>query len=291
VKRSGLSVHTREGYYAADAHVPAKPPTVVSPEAAAALEGVLPRTDVPLSVSVAPFAVPGSAESAVTMALGVRQTRAADPSNGRVKVLAAAFDRNGRSVQSLDQTLEVTSGSTAPSEGSYELLSRLVLKPGRYEIRVGVDASSSQRASVYTYVDVPDFGQDVLSMSGIVLGVSPPAVSAPHDAFADLLPLTPTVRRDLATTDHATAFLRIYQGGKDALLPAVVTMRIVDTRDRPSFGGRVPLSTAQFSPDRAADFAFDLPLDRLEAGAHLLTVEATLGKRSVRRDLRFSIRK
>ena len=160
VNRPGASVRTRSGYFAGETRVPDSTPSVVSPETAAALEGVLPRTDLPLSVTAAPLAMPGREESAVAVVLGVRQQVPRDRSevSEPVKVLAAAFDRNGRSVHSEEQTVGIALASNAAGDFPYEVLSRLTLKPGRYEIRVALDAAPTQRASVYTYVDVPNFG-------------------------------------------------------------------------------------------------------------------------------------
>ena len=123
----------------------------MDPETVAALEGVLPRTDVPLSVNFVPFALPGKAVSAVAIVLGVRQPATKDGSRatGPVKVLAAAFDRSGKSVQSENQTVGITLPANAAGDFSYEVLSRLELKPGRYEVRVALDTSPTQRASVF----------------------------------------------------------------------------------------------------------------------------------------------
>ena len=208
VNRPGVSVRTRAGYYAGETRLPNRKPSTVAPDAAAALEGVLPRTDMPLSVTAAPFAMSGKPESAVAIVLGVRQPVRTDDSaaNRPVKVLAAAFDRNGKSVQSEEQTVAVTRRPNATGDSMYEIVSRLTLKPGRYEVRVALDAGPGQRASVYTYVDVPDFAQQPLSLSGIVLVVSPGVPSAPPDAFANLLPVAPTARRDFARSDRATGF-------------------------------------------------------------------------------------
>jgi hypothetical protein len=47
----------------------------------------------------------------------------------------------------------------------------------------------------------------------------------------------------------------------------------------------------RFSAARSTDVTLDLPLDRLRAGAYLLTIEAALGaRRTPRRDVRFIIR-
>jgi hypothetical protein len=132
-------------------------PSVVSPERPRHLEGVLPHRS-PLSVSGSPLAMPGREESAVAVVLGVRQQVPRDRSEASepVKVLAAAFDRNGRSVHSEEQTVGIALPSNSAGDFSYEVLSRLTLKPGRYEIRVALDAAPTPRASS-TYVDVPNF--------------------------------------------------------------------------------------------------------------------------------------
>ena len=288
VNRPGVSVHTRAGYYAGETRPAGLKPIVVSPDASAAIDGVLPRTDVPLRVNAAPFALPGKPESAVAIVLNVQQRLTGQ--SGPVKVLAAAFDRNGRSVASEEQTVAVASHSRAGGDTSYEVLSRLVLAPGRYEIRVGLDAGPGRRASVYTYVDVPDFARQPLSLSGIVLGVLPAVGSAPADAFRDITPVIPTARREMAATDRATAFLRVYQDAKAPLLPATVTARITDTADHIVFDEVTELAADRFTGNHGADYRLDLPVGRLASGEYLLTIEAAQGERLARRGLRFTVR-
>ena len=77
VARPGVSVRTRSGYITGETGEGSRAAANTS-ETAGIVGGVLPRTDVPLSVSAAPFAVPGSAEkAAVAITLGVRQPRGA----------------------------------------------------------------------------------------------------------------------------------------------------------------------------------------------------------------------
>ena len=289
VNRPGVNVHTRAGYYAGETRAGGSKPTVVSPDASTAIDGILPRTDVPLRVSVAPFALPGKPESAVAIVLNVQQ-KAATVQNQPVKVLAAAFDRNGRSVASENQTVAVASRSPAGVDTTYEVLSRLTLAPGRYEIRVALDAGREQRASVYTYVDVPDFARQPLSLSGILLAVSPAVGSAPADAFKDIAPVIPTARREIARTDRATVFLRVYQDAKAAALAATVTARITDTADHVVFDNITELNADRFT-NRAADYLIELPVERLASGEYLLTIEAAQNERAARRGLRFTIRR
>jgi VWFA-related protein len=288
VNRQSVSVQTRAGYYAGETRAAGKKPIALSPEASAAIDGVLPHTDVPLRMSVAPFALPGKPDSAVAIVVDV-QPRTSLAQTAPVKVLAAAFDRNGRSVATETQTVAVATRSPAGGNTTYEVLSRLVLAPGRYEIRVGLDAGSDQRASVFAYVDVPDFARQPLSLSGIVLALSPAVGSAPADAFKDIMPVIPTARRQLARTDRATAFLRVYQDGKAAALRATVTARIADTADRVVFDNVTELGAERFTT-QGADYRLEIPVERLASGEFLLTIEAAQGERVARRGLRFTVR-
>jgi len=292
VNRPGVNARTRSGYYAGETRVKESAANLLNPETATALEGVLPRTDVPLGVSVAPFAASGKTEAVVAVTLGVRQTVATNRSeaNRPVKVLAAAFDSNGRSIQSEEQTVSVALPSSADGEFPYEVLSRLTLKPGRYEVRVALDAGSSGRGSVYTYVDVPDFAGQPLSLSGIVLGASPADPAAPSDAFTDLLPIVPTARREFARGSRASVFLRVYQGGGKDPQPVRITAQIQDPAGRVLMKDAATLEPAQFAADHAAPYRIALPLDRLSAGEYLATVDAALGQNSARRAVRFRVR-
>jgi len=292
VNRPGVSVRTRAGYYAGETRVKEAAPNLLNPETAAALEGVLPRPDVPLGVAVAPFAVTGREESGVTVVLGVRQRVASDRSgsNQPVKVIAAAFDRHGRSVQSVEQTVGVELPSNATGDVSYDVLSRLALKPGHYEIRVALDAGSAERASVYTDVDVPDFAERPLSLSGIVVAASPSPPSTPMDLFKDLLPIVPTARREFARTSRASVLLRVYQRSNDAPQPVSVTAHIQDTAGRALMKDAAMLDPAQFASSHAADYRIALPLERLNPGEYLLSLEAARGEQSARRAVRFTVR-
>ena len=292
VDRPGVNVRTRSGYVAGPARPADRRPTIGSPETVAALQGVLPRGDVPLSVSVAPFAIPGKAESALAIVLGARQQVPAVRAGkaATVKLLTAAFGADGRSADSVDQTVGVTLRPDASGTTRYEVVSRLTLKPGRYEVRVALDAAPNERGSVYTFVDIPDFAKQPLSLSGLVLAVSPGVSSAGREAFANLLPIVPTTQREFARTDRATAFLQVYQEAGRPPLPASVTARITSTSDRVVWDQVADLGADRFASGRGADYRQDLPLERLEPGEYLLTIDATQGPRTVRRGLRFAVR-
>ena len=263
----------------------------------AAIGGHLPKPDLPLQISAAAFA-DGNRESTVAIALTVKQARtaaaaapvaAATKPTTTVDVLASAFDNEERVWGT--RKLTVRLGLNAANRGpvSYEILPRLSVPPGTYEIRVAVRTDDARSGSVYTFVDVPDFSRSGVSLSGIVLEATPAVAAAPPDAYADLLPVVPTARRDFGASDRVSAFVRVYQGGSHALVPATVTTRIVDAKNEQITKSTRELSPSLFEKRRAFDHRFDLPRN-LTPGDNLFTVEIQADGKTAERALRFRIR-
>lgn len=127
-------------------------------------------------------------------------------------------------------------------------------------------------------------------MSGVVLAVTPSLAAAPSDAYADLLPIVPTARRDFAPADQVRAFLRLYQGGSRALVPITMTTRLVNSRnDRLSETVRT-VDAAAFGRARSFDDMFEVPVRDLAPGEYLLTVEVAAAGTTAQRHLRFRVR-
>jgi VWFA-related protein len=301
VKRRGVSVHPRQGYYAplvetaaTPAPLDAPPPSLVK-----ALAGFWPSTGLPLSVGAAAFADPDKGDASVAVVVRA-QGRVASGEHGqrgggdpvaaemRVNVLAGAYDRDGRSMSSHMQTLRVPRPPDAAQEFEYEALSRLRLKPGRHEVRVAVDDPSRRTSgSVYTYVEVPDFAKAAVSLSGVVLSTTGPLAGSP---LTDVLPLTPTARRRFRSIDDVHAFVRVYQGGTDAPRPVRVTARILNAASGAAFEHQETVFEQPQSASRSADYRLPLPLLTLTPGPYLLMIEAARGPREiVRRDVRFEV--
>lgn len=300
-KRRGLSVRARSGYTADSASVrqpPAPAESTVPAPLRAALTGLLPSSRMLLDVNAATFAAPGSGRGAVTLAVGVEAFGAPlSPDSARhegpFEVVAAAFDRGGRPKGAARQTLELSWPTTSrASQARFDVLSRLDLPPGEYEIRVGVSGSDTARtASVFTYVTVPAYGSTPLSLSSLVIGATPGTFTAPKDLLAALLPIVPTARRDFARSDKLIGFLRIYQGtGRtDPLLPVSLEISVLDAQGKVVASQSAGLDAAQFEKGRAADHYIALPLAGLAPGEYLLRAQAEMGTRIAGRALRFSV--
>jgi VWFA-related protein len=293
-----LEVRSRIGYFAPTRK---EMKTAAAAQAAggsleAAIGGQLPRADLPLQISAAAFAE-ANRKSAVAIALTVNQPRHAstgEPAAGTkptttVDLLARAFDAEGRVWGT--RKLAVKLGLKADNRGpvSYEMLPRMALPPGKYEIRVAAQTGDGRSGSVYTFVDVPDFSRSGVSLSGIVLEATPAVTAAPPDAYADLLPVVPTARRDFGASDRVSAFVRAYQGGSHSVVPATLTTRIVDAKNEQITKSTRELDPSLFAEGRACDHRFDLPRN-LAAGEYLFTVGIAAAGRTAERALRFRVR-
>ena len=171
-----------------------------------------------------------------------------------------------------------------------QLVTRLDLKPGRYELRVSAASKLRGKAgSVFTDIEVPDFSRP-LSVSGVVVRHADPALTAPPNPdVAALVPVVPTTLRDFAGSQQVTTFLRVYQGGKGKLADVSLSARIRDVHDTVVFQAPQTLTADRFDANRAAEYRLALPIEKLAPGPYLLTIEGTLKKDTVRRDVRFQV--
>jgi hypothetical protein len=249
-------------------------------------------------VSVAPF-LDSNRKAALAIALTVtqgaktsqRESAARDvKAPATLDVLASVFDSQGASFGSRRLTVRRALSPPGAGDVQYEVLPRLQVPPGRYEVRLGARTADARSGSVYTFVDVPEFTREALSMSGLVLAVTPSVGAAPAGAYADLLPIVPTARRDFARADRVTAFLRLYQGGSRALVPVTMTTRLVNSRNEHVSDTVRTLDAAAFARARSFDDRFDLPVRDLAPGEYLLTVDVAAARTTAQRALRFRVR-
>ena len=288
VNRPDVVVRARKGYYgpAADDDEPAPASPV-----AEAVSGLLPAVDMPMRVHVTPVPVPGRDEVALVITAELRQPAPPERMTQEVALIASAYDSDGRHAATLRQTAKLVMRPTG-GEARYEVLSRLNLQPGRYNIRfAGHNDELDLSGSVYSDVEVPALGDRTLAMSGVLLSVEPPLPSAPRDALADLIPVLPTTRRDLTASRRAAAFVRLYQGRRREPTSVVMTASILDANGRVAFERNTTIGAERFRESRTADYELELPLLELTPGPHLLTLTATgaPGEAPVTRRMRFSV--
>ena len=319
VNRPDVEAHTRTGYFTAE---PAERGARPSSPLGEAIAGILPNADLPMEVTLAPFAIPGEPKAMVTIALGVRQPIPARPGEERTiettELQTSAFTPDGDARGTQRHTARVTIRPGASGDAEYEALSRIDLNPGRYRLRLAAHSAGSGRAgSVFADVEIPDFRRLPFSMSGAILHAEPGRPAAPGGLFSPLLPFAPTAARDFLVVDRVTALVQLYQDSRRGIRPVQLVTRIVDARNlavvdevvtlgptrfraAPSAGTNAISATAASGLGLAnalrdpnlfiADVQYRLPLDRLSPGPHLLTFAATREATMFRRDVRFSVR-
>jgi hypothetical protein len=288
VARPDAEVRARAGYYPATRKTRSRTSKSAPPLTGLdqAFGAALPSGTLPLEVSVAPLAAGDGRQGVVLVTTSVRRPGTGGVSTERLAVRTAAVDiSSAKELASHRQTGELTLRPHASGARRFELQSRLTVRPGRYEIRVGAEVPGSA-GGVFTPVEVPDFSKARLSLSGLVLGLRR---SAQDDGLADLLPILPTAAREFSASVPVTAFLRVYQGGRSAPVPVEIRLRTVDTSMRTVAEESARLEPARFQSGRSADCQFELPLSRFAEGEYLLTVEASAAKTSARREVRFRV--
>jgi VWFA-related protein len=304
VNRPDVTIQSRGGYYAPGRNpgAPRKIPKGLPAPLVDALAGLWPKTDVRVSLGATPVAVPGVRGGAVAVLMNVEQDLSpsgplgnldaaffARPHSTKVSVLTGAFDASGRTYGFDQQSMDVMPRVTGDRRFSYEVASRLELKPGHYEIRAAIhDSTLGQTASAYTYVTVPDFAKEAVSLSGVFLQTDP-GRRALGAKLSDITTAAPTTRRTFRRDERVTAFVDSYQGQGRETRPSYVITEIYNDIDQRVYQQEVRVVPA--SPEqRTATFSVDLPLDQLSPGQYLLSMQVKQGNENARRDVRFEVR-
>lgn len=289
VSRPGVIVRTRNGYETAKPEVARR---LAESPLGAALAGVLPRSDLPLRLSAVPVPLPNRRESAVAIAVAVLQPirEGGERHVEKVDLQVSAFNVEGKPFGSKRFRADVTLRAGATGLAEYEVLSRLDLRPGRYQLRIAANVGSlSTGGSLYYDVDVPDFLSAPVALSGLILSADPGPVVAPADALKSILPIVPTSRRTFLATDRVTVFTRVHQSAKGPIAPVRLRLILRNASNVQVAEQGHDVDLSHFSTARFADVVLDVPIARLLPGQYLLTVEGTVGTNVVRRYSRFEL--
>jgi VWFA-related protein len=300
VNRPDVQVRTRKGYYA-DAVTAALPAATPAVSLEAVSRGLLSERGLPMSLATAVFRGP-EGTPVVMVTTGVRA--GADPSSDDkraggatpgqfepIEILTSAFREGKKDIEWGRQHLSVAIPESAPGDLRYETISTLNLQPGVYELRVATRHElSGAIGSVHTYVDVPDFDRESLTLSGVVLLDRRAPTATPPEALAGILDTAPTTRREFRTADEVSALVRVYQRQREQPAPIAVSVRVLDSGLAEVATAPSPLQSGQFAGTGSADARYPLPLGSLRPGSYVLRVEATRERTTARRDVRFEVR-
>ena len=176
---------------------------------------------------------------------------------------------------------------TAADEPLAEVMQRLALRPGRYNVRVYVEQRGTDRAgSVFALVTVPDFVRVPVALSGVAIGLAESRPPAGREAIAGLLPFGPTAARELRSTDRVGALWRVHANTRESAVSQHV--EILTAHGDEVFSRDTTIQVdAQRGP--GAEQRFDVPLTVLPPGDHVLRIVVSLGGASTQREFRFRV--
>jgi hypothetical protein len=206
-----------------------------------------------------------------------------------LRFFLAALTQSGRVVKSATQTAPVVFNTGGTEDGTVDtnIQTSVELPPGDYEIRMGVeDPSTGTIASAFTQLTVPDFPAAALSVSDVIIQASGASASGANSAP---ITLSPTTRRMFGRQEVIRGVFQVYQGTRrtSPLGPVAVRNEIIDAAGRAVRGQSLSIESSQFEQRTAT---LSVNLDGLDAGAYVLSVEASGMGVTARRQLPFWIR-
>jgi VWFA-related protein len=183
-------VRAQKGYQLLDAATPARKTTPIE-TLFATLVDPLPRKELEVSIS-ADFLERPADEAQITLNVDISAASLArDSADGqphRLELAIGFYGSNGKpsgvSYDTLDANVSAGDSEVARLNG-YRYTKRVSLKPGTYQIRVGVrDKGTNRVGTSSVFVEVPDTGRGRLALSSLVVSQSsggklsrPPAVN------------------------------------------------------------------------------------------------------------------
>jgi hypothetical protein len=265
-----FDVRARTGYYTGPSRAEPAPANPLD----AAVGGLLPGTGLRLRLALTPRF--RGADVELLPLLGFDEALPATSFDALVVVL----DDKARVIASQRQAMNAVAGATSLP------LAAMALKPGHYEVRVGVQPRGSHTAaSVYGDVDVPSLDARMV-LSGVILQAFPRS--------GEVLPLdpdpaltSPTLQRTFTPRERVTAFAQVHVQRRDDV--PVVRMAIQDADGRAVRDVPVAVDARSLRDTGLADIHVEVPTEDLRAGAYLLTIAADTGGGRQRRDILFEI--
>jgi len=280
----GATIRTRSGFWATRTGELAATRRNETPSSLdLGLSGMDNPAGLPLRATATPIGPVSSSAAAreadVAVVLTVRVPSPREPAPESLRVVRNVYDADNRTGPPVQETVKLTLQPATGDDLRYDVVQRLKLAPGRYQIRLNAHSALLDRGgTVYADVEVPDFWQSALVVTPIVLGVSTTIE-------------TPTTARDFSPSEHVMAYVRLVQGGTGSPAPIAVAVQVLDQRSVVVSEAATQLGPDAFAASRTASYEFALPLEGRAHGPHLLSISAKLPDgRTSRRDLVFRVR-
>jgi VWFA-related protein len=292
VKRPGLQVRARTGYLAprgrpAETRETRQPdkPSPISPATSTALANGVPARGLPLRMFAAPFKS-AAKEATVALVLNVdvaalELTEQDGAFTGTLELTSVATDDRSRTLggeyHTMSLKLRPETVTRARTTG-LQVLGEIRLPPGRYQVRAAL-GNGTKAGSVIYDVDVPDFLQQPLMMSGVALTsrllANAPTLTA-KNPLRDFLPAPPTTTREFSADDTIVVFAEVYDNMKTPAAHTVditATLRADDGREIRSVSDERS-SSELTGATGGFGFRADLPLEGAAPGLYVIHIEA-----------------
>ncbi|MDT5271125.1 MAG: hypothetical protein QOH49_3311 [Acidobacteriota bacterium] len=273
LRRSGLSIRTRAGFYGfIETKRPA--PRTRNEQLLAALTTPVTSGELTLRLTSL-FSSPNEKTAVVDslMHIDASQLRLTDEADGWKKavidVAAIIFGENGQAVDEINRTETVRARGEALqlmlSEGLVYMMKVPIKKPGAYQLRVAVrDSQTDKVGSASQFIEVPDLKKEHLALSGIVISSAydePAPGSAAPKAATNRDPLREATVRRFRRGSQIDFLYQIYNAKVDRATgrPRLSTQARILHDGQPVFTG----PPAPYDPGPQTD------MTRLKSGSRL----------------------
>ena len=309
VKRPGLDVRYRRGYTAPRGKPPelpkAPPGDKTSSAVREALNSPLPLSGLRLRAFAAPFkgAAPNADVSVTVEADG--SSFGFTPKDGKylsdLEVSTIAVDRQGKirggDRNFVDFALQPDRLPQFTATG-VRLSTRIHVPPGRYQLRIAAREGGTGRVGLVTEdLDVPDFGKEPLTMSGVAVasasGARVSTVKSDEELKA-VLPAAPVATREFPRGDNLAIYAEVYDNDLKTPHAVDITTTVVGEDGRTMFTASETRQSSELQGSASGGYGHlaQIATADFPPGVYVLTVAATsrAGKTpSVSRRVQFRI--
>ena len=292
VKRPGLVVKSRAGYVA-PIKEERRPEAITadtrSPAVSEAIASAVATSGVGLQVAAAPYRAGRNASVALSVEIDVSMLGLVlrpGSMTGDIEVSYLATDSKGkvRPGRRHNATLSLKAEALDKAiKDGVRVVSEFELPHGRYQLRVA--AGSTIRAGSVIYdLDVPDFGKEALTMSGVTLTSATARkipTLLPRDPLGEALPGPPIATRSFERDDTIALFAEVYENRSSKDAPGTIEVK---TELLDASGRVIPVSsekresTAATRKSGGHGFAARIALKDVSPGSYVLRVEARSDK-------------
>jgi VWFA-related protein len=311
IRRPQLDVQVRRGFFdvepepiAAKASKPKEPEPnkTVESELQKKLSGTFPEGAIPISLNLSYLNTPDKGWLLTTTMEVPSTFLTFETVDGKqvaaVEVAGAFYNDRGQVGGSFNKTVPLQVQADLPGSGSVRYSTRLFLKPGLYQVRVGArDPKSGRIGSAHEWIEIPTMTAGQLGLSSLQIGVRPPTET--NNTPETSQPIANSIELNTGHRFERDSNLRFAVFVYDAAIaPAPdskpdIAMQLQMVRD-----GQPVVTTAlkKISTDNLTDFsrisyAGEVPLKGLPAGRYLLKVTFIdrVSKQSASQETRFEI--